>query len=235
VLLALLLAPALLLSSPRAEADPVDVALDPGHSYADIGASGGGLREYVLTLDLAHRIRTRLEEQGLSVRLTRSDSGPLSPMAEPDVTERTRIEQTARIEAAAPARIYVSLHFNGGPAGLRGTETYVNPDRAADTHLDFALAESIQRHVIAALAEQAGYAPVDRGVRNDLLAGKPYGHFFSLRGPSPSALLEALFLSNGTESALLKDGATLDAIADGCAQGILEYLASVGSVALTTD
>jgi len=234
VLVASLLALFFLVSSPWAEAEPVDVALDPGHSYADVGASSGTLREYVLTLELAQRVRRRLEDKGLTVRLTREDHAPLTAMFG-DLTERTRIEQTARIEAANPARIYVSLHFNGGPPGLRGTETYYNPDRAEDSHLDYTLAEAIQRNVIAALNAELGYPSLDRGVRNDLLAGKPYGHFFSLRGPAPSALLEALFLSNATESALLRDTATLDAIANGCAQGILEYLASVGSVALTTD
>ena len=65
-------------------------------------------------------------------------------------------------------------------------------------------------------------------MKSDLLAGKPYGHFFGLRGPIPSALVENLFLSNANEAALLRDDATLDALADGCAQGILEYLAVLG-------
>jgi N-acetylmuramoyl-L-alanine amidase len=86
------------------------------------------------------------------------------------------------------------------------------------------LADALQRNVVAAL----GYASVDRGVRSDLLAGKPYGHFFSLRGPVPSALVESLFLSNAADAALLREDATLEALADGCAQGILEYLAGAG-------
>jgi N-acetylmuramoyl-L-alanine amidase len=208
-------------------AELVDVVLDPGHSRADVGAVGAGLAEYTLTLDVANRARALLEEAGLSVRLTREDLLPLTAMSNPDTTERTRIEQFARIEAGGSARVYVSLHFNGGPATLRGTETYYNPDRSGDgAYADWALADAIQRHVVAALVE-AGYATVDRGVRSDLLAGKPYGHFFSLRGPAPSALLESLFLSNPYEASLLHFDETRDAIARGCAQGILEYLAGV--------
>ena len=205
---------------------PVDVALDPGHSRADIGAAGGGLREYQLSLDLAMRVQARLTAADLRVRLTRADDQPLTPLLHPYATDEIELEQQARIAAAGPARAYVSLHFNGGPASLRGTETYYNPERAPEAaSTDRALAAALQAHVVAALADEIGYSSVDRGVRSDLLAGKPYGHFFGLRGPDPSALVENLFLSNANEAALLRDDATLDALADGCAQGIFEYFA----------
>jgi N-acetylmuramoyl-L-alanine amidase len=228
VLFSHLIALALLATSLQ-PVDRVDVALDPGHSRADVGAAGGGLREYQLTLDLAERVRARLEASNLSVRLTREDTLPLTAYTNPSATDQIQAEQEARIAAAGPARIYVSLHFNGGPANLRGTETYFNPDRAPEADsADRALAQHLQQHVVAALADQLGYASLDRGVKSDLSAGKSYGHFFSLRGPSPSALVENLFLSNATEAALLRDDATLDALADGCAQGVLEYFSMAG-------
>ena len=205
---------------------PVDVALDPGHSRADIGAVGGGLREYQLTLDLAERVRARLEADRLSVRLTREDDLPLSDYTNPLATEQIQAEQQARLAAAGPSRIYVSLHFNGGPSSLRGTETYFNPERAPDAGADYALAASLQANVVAALRAELGYPAVDRGVKSDLAAGKPYGHFFGLRGLAPSALVENLFLSNPSDAALLRDEVTLDALGDGCAQGILGYFAA---------
>lgn len=212
-----------------AQLAPVDVALDAGHSRADIGASGGGLREYQLTLDLAQRVRQRLEAANLSVRLTRQDDLPLTPLLTPGATADIQAEQEARLAAAGPARMFVSLHFNGGPPSLRGTETYYNRDRSPDTpDADRRLAETLHRHVLASLADEAGYASLDRGVKSDLAAGKPYGHFFSLRGQMPSVLVEHLFLSNATEAALLRDDVTLDALADGDAQGVLEYFAAVG-------
>ena len=225
-MLAAVLAALVLLSQPL---QLVDVALDPGHSRADVGSVGGGLREYQVTLDLARRVRTRLEGAQLRVRLTREDDLPLTAYTNPNSTDQIQAEQEARIAAGGPARIYVSLHFNGGPTSLRGTETYFNPDRAAEAgSADRALAELLQQHVVAALADEIGYASLDRGVKSDLSAGKSYGHFFSLRGPVPSALVENLFLSNANDAALLRDDATLDALADGCAQGILEYLAAGG-------
>jgi N-acetylmuramoyl-L-alanine amidase len=215
-MLAAWLAALLLLSQP---VTPVDVALDPGHSIADVGAASGTLREYVLTLDLAQRVRDRLEAAGKTVRLTREDNQPLTALTMPGLTEQIRLEQEARIEKGMPASIYVSLHFNGGPASLRGTETYYNPDRDPN---DWLLADSLQRNVVSAIGS------VDRGVRSDLLAGKPYGHFFSLRGPVPSALVESLFLSNPRDAEMLRADGTLDALADGVAQGILGYLAMLG-------
>jgi N-acetylmuramoyl-L-alanine amidase len=224
VLLASLFALALLVQP----VGPVDVALDPGHSWADVGASGGGLREYQVTLDLASRVRARLQAAGLRVRLTRTDHDPLTNYTNPSSTAQIEAEQQARIAAGGETRVYVSLHFNGGPPSLRGTETYYNPERAVDAGAtDALLATALQDHVVAALAEQIGYRTVDRGAKSDLAAGKSYGHFFGLRGPVPSALVESLFLSNPTEAALLGQDSTLDALADGCAQGILEYFAGL--------
>lgn len=209
------------------ELAPVDVVLDPGHSWADVGAAGPGVGEYEITLDLAQRTRAYLEAAGLTVRLTREDHAPLTDLTTPWETDSIQREQTARIAAGGPTRAYVSLHLNGGPTALHGTETYFNPDRGISADEDFALAAALQRNVLGSLGEY-GYASFNRGVKNDLLAGKPYGHFFSLRGAAPSALVESLFLSNPTEAALVSDEAGRDAIARGCAQGILEYLAGAG-------
>jgi N-acetylmuramoyl-L-alanine amidase len=216
--------------SPVGNVASVDVALDPGHSRADVGAAGYGLREYQLTFDLAQRVKARLEAQHLTVRLTRQDDQPLTPLLNPGADDDIQAEQAARIAAGGPARIFVSLHFNGGPTALRGTETYYNLDRAPDAATsDAALANALQQDVISALANDVGYQAVDRGIKSDLTAGKPYGHFFSLRGPEPSALVENLFLSNPSDATALHDDATLDALADGCSQGILDYFARSAS------
>jgi len=201
----------------------LDVGLDPGHSDVDVGAAGAGLREVDLTLALAQRIRPLLEAQGLRVALTRTDNRPLTAMSNPDFTTQTRLEQEARIAAVTPARIYVSVHFNGHrSAAIRGTETYYNGDNyGADSRR---LAGALQRAIIAEI-RAGGYEVLDRGVKEDLSAGKPYGHFFSLRGPMPSALVEGLFLSNPAEAALLRQDSTLAALARGYAEGIRAYFA----------
>ena len=199
-----------------------DVGLDPGHSRMDVGATGGGLREHELTLDIALRARRILEARDVKVALSRTDADPVSAWSAADLTDRTRIEQEARIRAVGRVRAYVSVHLNAfSSPSLAGTETYYNADnQGAESRR---LAAALQAGVVRRLAE-AGYAPRDRGVREDLAAGKPYGHFFSLRGGVPSALVEALFLSNPTEAALLSKESTREAIARGVADGVLAYL-----------
>ncbi len=211
-------------SAPQPTFPPlIDVGLDPGHSRADVGASGAGVGEYQHTLDIAFRIRPLLEQAGLSVALSRTDHEPLTSMTVGDPDERTRLEQAARIAAVGEARIYVSIHFNGGPASLRGTETYYNSENAGPDSRR--LAEALQRSVVAELRAY-GYDTADRGAKEDLLAGKPYGHFFSLRGPMPSALVEGLFLSNPREADLLLRDDGRQAIARGYVGGIVAYFAA---------
>jgi N-acetylmuramoyl-L-alanine amidase len=209
------------------EIEQVDVALDPGHSSWDVGASGAGLREFEVTLDVAQRTRAWLESQGLRVRLTREDNRRVAASVPSDLTEAVRTEQFARLAVATPATVFVSIHFNGHPdRSQHGTETYFNSDNQGDESRR--LATSIHASTLQALAD-AGYVSLDRGVREDLTAGKPYGHFFSLRGPFPSALIESLFLSNEQESAMLYQSAIRDAIAEGVGRGIQSYLASGSS------
>jgi len=203
--------------------DAVDVALDPGHSAWDVGATGAGLAEYQLTLDVAHRVRARLEESGFRVRLTRTDNSRVAPSVPRDSIEATRVEQEARIAAGGPASIYVSIHFNAHPnRSLRGTETYFNGDNFRVESI--LLGTFVQNELLGSL-RRIGYQPADRGVREDLTAGKPYGHFFSLRGPFPSILVESLFLSNPVEAEMLRQDAVLEAVAEGIARGITRYLA----------
>lgn len=205
-----------------------DVAIDPGHSTWDVGAAGAGLTEHELTFDVANRVRLRLEDWGYRVRLTRTDDRRVAAVVPRDPIEATRVEQEARIAAAASAAVYVSIHFNGHPnRGLRGTETYFNGD---NFRVESVLLGTLVHAELLGALHEIGYPAVDRGLREDLMAGKPYGHFFSLRGPFPSILVESLFLSNPTEGEMLHQEVVRDAIADGIARGIARYLADVVGV-----
>lgn len=204
------------------ERPTVDVGLDAGHSRLEVGAVGGDLREYELTLAWALRVRELLEAEGFSVRMSRENHEPVSAFDDPDPTRRVQIEQEARIAAVVPARVFVSLHLNGHPnASIRGTETYYNGDNNGPDSIR--LAEQLQANAVAAI-RGAGYPVFDRGIKEDLTAGKPYGHFFSLRGPLPSALVEGLFLTNPADLGALYDPAIREALAQGVTAGLRAHL-----------
>ena len=207
----------------------IDVALDPGHSSSDPGATGAGVDEHELTLPLARKVRDRLAARGVAVVLTRTDAKPLTAYTNPDPTTRVRLEQEARIAAGAGARIYVSLHFNGhADTRMRGSSVYYNPsNHGARSHR---LATLLQASIVSHARDRLGYQVVDIGVLDDQSAGKPYGHFFSLRGPFPSALVEAMYPTNAEEARLLTRDETLDVLADAYAEGIHAYLAEVDAL-----
>ncbi len=176
-------------------------------------------------------MRPLIEAAGVTVNLSRTNHEPLSSLSNPDFFERTRIEQSARIAAVGRVRLYVSIHFDGHPdSRVNGTHVLYNRDNFGPESLS--LAQALQRNVVPAL-QDLGYPVVDRGVKEDLWLGRPYGHLFSLRGGMPSALVEGLFLSNPTEAALLLREETRDAIARGYVGGILEYLAVAASAPST--
>jgi N-acetylmuramoyl-L-alanine amidase len=206
-----------------------DVALDPGHSYVDVGAVGGGLREFEVNLDTAARVKELLEARGYSVVLTHDGPAPLTPMHAYDPIENVRIEYQARLEKIGRVRCFVGINYNGlNDQRLAGTETYYNVENFGDQ--SERLAGAIQRNMLDRLG-QAGYAAVNRGVKSDLTIGKSYGHLFQLRGPQPSATVEGLFLTNPLDAEALWREDIRQAIAEGYSRGISEYLAGEISAA----
>jgi N-acetylmuramoyl-L-alanine amidase len=91
------------------------VAIDPGHGGEDVGVhTADGLQEKELTLDVARRVRQRLETRlGVRVILTRDDDRALT------------LDERAAFANNSKADLFLSLHANGalGP-GIAGAEVY---------------------------------------------------------------------------------------------------------------
>jgi N-acetylmuramoyl-L-alanine amidase len=91
------------------------VAIDPGHGGDDPGVKAGeGLEEKELTLDVARRLRQRLETRlGVRAVLTRDEDRSLTP------------DERAAVANNSKADLFLSLHANGalGP-GVSGAEVY---------------------------------------------------------------------------------------------------------------
>lgn len=91
------------------------IVLDPGHGGEETGAVGRmGLMEKDLALDIARRLRRRLERNSdLRVLLTREDDRQIP------LRQRTALANNAR------ADLFISIHLNSSRrSSAHGTETY---------------------------------------------------------------------------------------------------------------
>ena len=84
------------------------IVIDPGHGGSDPGASGNGLVEKNLTLNISRYIYNRLRELGVPVSITRNDDSTLSP------TER--VNKILGFYGSDPNVIVISNHINAGGA-----------------------------------------------------------------------------------------------------------------------
>lgn len=201
------------------------VVLDPGHGGDDKGTSSPrNIHEKQVVLDVANRVRNRLEARGINVELTRESDRNLD------------LDSRCRKAAALKADLFVSIHANsaGKNRGIRGAETFVLalPGRyssnsygggtlpsAVNTGNRYDLANMvlgyrIQQNLIRATGQE------DRGIKR--------ARFEVLRDVScPAALVEMAFMSNPKDEAIVIDPAGRDRIARGIADGIVAYLTDV--------
>jgi len=199
------------------------IVIDPGHGGKDTGKVNGPYKynEKAATLDTAARLKLVLEKQGFEVVFTRTK----------DVF--VDLDDRPAVAASAKADLFISLHYNAGPAGdtsSGGIETYcltpagqksTNAGKAKSTTAaepgnrfdtaNMALAWSIQRRLLA------GTGAEDRGVRR--------ARFAVLRTlPCPGVLIEGGFMSSRKEGAQIAEAAYRQKIAESVAAGIVDYV-----------
>jgi N-acetylmuramoyl-L-alanine amidase len=215
------------------------IVIDPGHGLPDDGAENKhlGLKERILTLDTAFRLKKILEAQGYKVVMTRTTDYGISPDKKLDLRRR------AEMTAAVKADLFISIHFNSAGqyvagenvAKVIGTETFrftpryqspisrsghkaeddeANPGDKNDqwnTLLGYCIHHAL-------LGEIGSY---DRGLRHD--------KFEVLRlAPCPAVLVESGYLTNDAEARKLATPAYRQQIAEGIANGVRAYV-SLGS------
>ncbi len=111
------------------------VVLDPGHAVHEDEDYRGwhykGLKEEVMTLDLAKKLKPLLEEQGYEVHLTREDdniinSDSLDLNDDGEVNSKDELILRTIFAKELSADYYLSLHFNAYPRDSRiyGMEVY---------------------------------------------------------------------------------------------------------------
>ncbi|MBU0679382.1 MAG: N-acetylmuramoyl-L-alanine amidase [Verrucomicrobia bacterium] len=199
------------------------VVLDPGHGGQDSGAQGKRkVQEKRVVLDVSRRAAKILEKSGVNVRMTRSGDRFIE------------LEERAKLAARWKADLFVSVHANSSTSSkASGIESFVlalpgyhstnsSLDRPPPTQkarankfdaANVILGYYLQREML----ERTGAE--DRGLRR--------ARFVVLKeAPCPAALVECGFVSNKSEEAKMLDAGYRQAIAEGIAKGILDYLNS---------
>jgi N-acetylmuramoyl-L-alanine amidase len=217
------------------------IVIDPGHGGHDPGATGKGLTEAAVVLDVGLRLEKLLTEvEGLEVILTRrtDDFVPLQ--------ERTAI---ANREGAD---LFLSIHANASSSlQVNGIETYflnfatsstaaavaarenassgqtmaALPDVVKAIALHNKLDESRDFATFVQSAMVEGLREANRGLRD---LGVKQAPFVVLVGAAmPSVLAEVAFLSNAQEVRLLRGTAYRQRIAQALFEGIRRYQGSL--------
>ena len=164
------------------------VCIDAGHGGRDPGAIHGGLREADLTLDIAGKLRTLLENAGagFSVVMTREPQNDLAPDQELGNTDR------ANICNAAQADTVLSIHLNAGDPSVDYFKAFYGK-QIKDAEFTRAISDNY------ALAKPYSSELLDKSPSTQFASG------LLLKTNAPACLAETVFLSNVGEQTALKD------------------------------
>lgn len=168
------------------------VVIDAGHGGHDSGATTRyGGKEKELALDVALRVRAKLETAGFDTVMTRKSDVFIS------------LDKRAKISNKQSNAIFVSIHFNYSPnPGIRGSEVYYKSRCST----------RIAQNILAQISAIPGFS--NRGVRNAnfrVLTKNQY----------PAVLVECGYLTNPSEGMRCANGAAREALAEAIAQGII--------------
>ncbi len=208
--------------APRATPAPPrlkTIVLDAGHGGKDPGKQNFslGLNEKVVALDVVQRLRFILESRGYRVFVTRNRDSFI------ELNDRSAFANRQK------ADLFISVHFNAGPANVTGVETYCltpagqhstnDAGSAGDTSEEFGnrndpwnvlLGYYVQKTLVDKLDAD------DRGVRR--------ARFAVLRDIAcPGVLIECGFMSNPGEAAKIGTPIYREKLAQGIADAVGLY------------
>ena len=222
----------------------VIVALDPGHGGEDPGAVGpGGTREKDVVLQIAHRLRDRINQQpNMRAYLTR-DADFFVPL-------HIRVQKARKVQADLFISIHADAFFTARP---QGASVFALSDKGASSSAARWMADKENSaDLVGGINVKAKDAQVQKALLdmsttaqiNDSLklgsamlgeigsVGKLHkarveqAGFAVLKAPDiPSVLVETAFISNPDEEVKLRSDAYQIQLADALMRGISRYFA----------
>lgn len=192
--------------------DYLKICLDAGHGGTDPGASGNGLQEKNITLDIVKRIAEGLKAyKDVTVIETRPED------------KFVELSTRAKISNDAKADLFLSVHINSGASSARGFEShiYTNVDAGTKAY------QNVMHEEIYNKAYKPQNVP-DRGKRQS--------NFAVVRETNCKAILtENLFTSNSADAKLLASPDFRQTIAEGHINGLVKFLGLQKAKPPTTD
>lgn len=168
--------------------------VDAGHGGYDPGAVANGLKEKDLTLNIALKVKEKLEAKGIKVVMSRDNDKFLS------------LQDIANKANASNPDMFISIHINSaGATSASGIETYYYKG------MDQPLASDIQNKLI----EYTGAN--NRGVKWEEF-------FVVKNTNMPASLIECGFITNVTEANKLNSTSYQDTLASAIVDGATSYL-----------
>ena len=179
------------------------IVIDPGHGGDDPGASGNGIIEKNLTLDISRYMYDRFRELGIPVSITRLDDSTLNPT--------DRVNRILGFYGSDPNVIVISNHINaGGGDGAEVIYALRNSNRLSN--------------LIGSEFEKSGQN-FRKSYQRRLLSNPSKDYYFIHRntGNTEPVIVEYGFLDSSKDDVnqLKKNYRDL---AEGVVRGVLEYI-----------
>ncbi|MEU6504872.1 N-acetylmuramoyl-L-alanine amidase [Streptomyces sp. NPDC046942] len=216
------------------------VVIDPGHNpgnfqhateinrQVDIGtnrkecdttgtSTNDGYTEARFTLDVAHRLRTLLEAQGATVKLTHDGD---SPAWGPCVDERARFGNAAHADAA------ISIHADGSAEGDRGFHVILPGSvhaGAADTRNIVGPSRDLGTRIAGNFVRDTGEPPSNYVGKGTGLVTRTDLGGLNL-STVPKVFIECGNMRDSKDAALLTSGTWRQRAAQGISDGIVSFL-----------
>ncbi|MFF4755646.1 N-acetylmuramoyl-L-alanine amidase [Streptomyces sp. NPDC002514] len=180
-------------------------------------STNDGYPEAQFTLDVSHRLRTLLEQQGATVKLTHDHDDP--PWG-PCVDERARIGNTAHADAA------ISIHADGSATGNRGFHVIL-PGAVhaggADTRPIVGPSRDLGERIAGNFVRATGSAPANYvGGGTGLVTREDLGGLNL--STVPKVFIECGNMRDSKDAAELTSGAWRQKAAEGISEGIMSFL-----------
>jgi N-acetylmuramoyl-L-alanine amidase len=197
------------------------VVVDAGHGGQDAGAYGRGMYEKNATLDTSQRLFRILKEKEIPVLMTRSSDLFL------ELAER------ASMANDHPGYIFISIHYNTGPKGSHGVETFAMTPQYAKSTGDEARRVAGVRDFWPGNGEDSKNILLAWLVHNEIAGmhskegdrGVKRARFKVLRESEiPGILVEAGFLTHPADSKLISSQEYREKVALGIAHAIEAYM-----------